>query len=141
MNKNFYRILQAQWQTVFATQSGPGQLEATVDWEMVSYEDRQQGYAFLRDRQGATLALMERINTIRQERKQAPIFDLTCVHKSIPLYLYLKLHPGFDDLTCFEQTGIAGLSGDKFGDLPENNMLRISMGVEAIEEAAKYTLA
>lgn len=140
VNKHFFRILQAQWQTVFASQSGPGQLEATADWELVSYDDRLQGYAFLGERQEAMLAFMERINTVRQERSKPQIFDLSRVHKKIPLYLYLKLHPGFDDLTCFEQTGIASLSGDKFGDLPENNMVRVSMGVEPLEEAENYAV-
>lgn len=121
--------LKTHWQTVFASISGPAELEALARFRMVPKEVRQELYAVLRQRQDKVLDIFRLLNAERQHRGKPDLIDMTRIYREIPMYIYAGLEDG-DTLDLFTETGILGVPGEVFGDSAENRMVRIAVGMK-----------
>jgi len=133
-NIRLFDALQNQWKVAIVTLSEPTEREALALWEYVSRNDRERLYALFRARQTAVLQRIMKVNDERIRHSLPPVVDMSHVHRNIPLYLYVTLTKNVDFLNFFVETGILGAPGEMFGDRRENNMLRMSMGIESMEE-------
>lgn len=132
LNPSLFTELQAQWQTSFASISGPAELEALAKWRYVTKDVRKRAFEILRKRQDTVIELLRVTNVKRSEKGLSNIVDPTKIYRDIPLYIYARLASGFDYLDLFTDTGILGVPGEVFGDLPQNNMIRLSMGMQSL---------
>lgn len=128
-NAELLKELQTHWQTVFASLSRPMELEALAKLSLISPIARERLFVCLRDRQEDVIALLDRINRERATRSQPPLVDMTRIHRDVPLYVNITLTDGHDFLDLFVETGILGVPGEVFGDRPENNRVRLALGM------------
>ncbi|MBI4066319.1 pyridoxal phosphate-dependent aminotransferase [Candidatus Gottesmanbacteria bacterium] len=128
-NPQILHELMVQWQTVFASVSSQTEVAALVKLKGISKETREAMYDLFRKRQDMLLEKIRRANGIREEEGKSPLLDISSIYRDIPLYIYAKLHDGVDFLDMFVQTGIMGVPGEVFGDDPDRNMIRLSVGM------------
>ena len=136
-NPQLMKLLQDTAQVDYASISSGVELEGVALWEIIKPGSRKKMFALFQKRQQALLRWLQQINETREKNHQSPVVALNQAYTQVPLYVYIKLAPGVNFLDFFVETGICGVSGSVFGDIDQNNMLRLAVGIEPLANLSR----